>query len=321
MATLEVLLTVWASTFAVVWRRVRQGRLRPTWSFVYEVTCLVMKREFARLARRSFPAQRAGWDARAMPDPTRRRARLEERAIGGVPCAVVTPKVGEPTERTLLYLHGGAYIFGSIATNRELMGRLALAARARVVAPLYRLAPEHPFPAAVDDAMAVYRVLVADGRLALAGDSAGGGLAVATLVRARDEGAPMAACAALISPWVDLAARGGTLETNEECDFFSPALVACWAETYLGGASATAPLASPAHARLEGLPPLLVQVGGAEMILEQVRAFAARANEAGVDCTLDEWPDMFHDWHVFASLFAKSRAALERLGEFVRRHA
>src|SRR5262249_48977349 len=142
MAPLEVLLTVFASTFAVAWRRVRRGRLRPTWSFVYEVTCLVMKREFARLARRSFPAQRAGWDARAMPDPTRRRVRLEERAIGGVPCAVVTP-TSAPADRTLLYLHGGAYIFGSIATNRELMGRLALAAHARVVAPLYRLAPEH----------------------------------------------------------------------------------------------------------------------------------------------------------------------------------
>jgi acetyl esterase/lipase len=256
-----------------------------------------------------------------MPDPTRLRVKLERRAIAGVPCAIATPRSG-PCARTLLYLHGGAYVFGSIATNRELAGRLALAADARVVMPLYRLAPEHPFPAAVDDALAVYRALVAEPQpLALAGDSAGGGLSAATLVRARAEGLPMAACAALISPWVDLGARGGSLETNEVYDFFSPALVERWAETYLDGARADDPLASPARADLAGLPPLLVQVGGAEMILDQVRAFAARAREAGVDCTLDESPDMFHDWHVFASVFADARAALERIGEFVRRHA
>ena len=316
---LEAAWALLASVFFVALRRVRRGPLRPSWSFLYEVFARLMKHEFAALAKRSWPEQRAGWDARAMPDPTRLRVRMGRKTIAGVPCAVATPRKGG-AQRTLLYLHGGAYVFGSLATNREFMGRFALAARARVIMPFYRLAPENPFPAALDDAYAVYRELSARHGahgIALVGDSAGGGLGVATLLLARDRGAALPSCAALISPWVDLDARGGTLETNEACDFFSPDLIARWARAYLGGADPRTPLASPRHADLRGLPPLLVQVGGAEMILDQVRAFAARAREAGVDCRLEEWPDMFHDWHVFASLFACSRRALGAVGAFL----
>jgi epsilon-lactone hydrolase len=306
--------------FRVASRRWRRGPARPGWSFLYELFGNLMKHEFATLASRSWRAQRAGWDARALPDPTQWRVRLTRETIGGVPCAVAVPRRGD-VQRTLLYLHGGAYVFGSITTNRELMGRFALGAEARVVMPLYRLAPEHPFPAALEDAFAVYAALVARegaASLGLVGDSAGGGLSVATLLRARDERLALPACAALISPWVDLDAQGGTLETNEPYDFFSPALVARWARTYLGGADPRTALASPRHADLRGLPPLLVHVGGAEMILDQVRAFAARAKDAGVDCTLEEWPEMFHDWHVFAAIFRSSRRAMDRVAAYLK---
>ncbi len=322
LASFEVFSAVVAAAVEVALRRFRNGRARPSWSFMHELVAAVMKRQFADLSRRPWDQQRRGWDARRLPDPTWWRTRRRRSRIGGVSCVVVEPRFAEPA-RTILFLHGGAYCLGAMEGYREVFGRLALAARARLVAPDYRLAPEHPFPSAVEDAFAVYRALVGEvepASLVVSGDSAGGGLAAATMLRARDASVPLPAAAILLSPWVDLGASAGTLETHEPFDFFSPALVARWAELYLGGASATEPLASPRHADLGGLPPTLVLVGGAEMILDQVRAFAERARAAGTECTLEEWTDMFHDWFVFPSVFRASRAALLRAASFAKLH-
>jgi monoterpene epsilon-lactone hydrolase len=223
---------------------------------------------------------------------------------------------------TFLYLHGGAYIFGSAKSHGELIARLALACPARALAPEYRLAPEHPFPAGIDDCVAVYRALLASGtdpkRLIVGGDSAGGGLTMAVLQRIRDAGEPLPAGAVLICPWSDLSAEGGSLTTNAPFDWGNEEVVERWLAAYLDGHDKRDPLASPVFADLRGLPPLLIQVGDAELLQDQAVMLAARAKEHGVDVRLVLEPDMVHDWHSFAWLLSHCARAIDDVGAFVR---
>jgi len=323
---LGVVLRVWAAAIAVTAARAHRGRGLPRWTWSHELLATWMKREFARLAPLPWPLQRRTWRAVALPSFAVRGARFERAHLAGMDAEWITPR-GLPDRpanegTVLLYLHGGAYLFGTIDEYRDFASRVASEARARAVVVGYRLAPEHPFPAALDDAVAAYSALLESGipaaRIVVAGDSAGGGLAASLLVALRDRGAPLPAGAVLVSPWVDLAARGGTLVTHQDHDFFTPELVERWARTVLAGADATDPRASPARAELRGLPPLLVQVGGAEMILDQVVAFAERARAVGVDARLRVWQDCFHDWPLFAAMLGDARRAIEEIGAFVR---
>jgi acetyl esterase/lipase len=241
---------------------------------------------------------------------------------GGVPAEWVTaPNSGDDT--VVLYLHGGGYVIGSIVTHRDLAGRIARAARARVLLIDYRLAPEHPFPAAVDDAVTAYSWLlqqgVAPGNIALSGDSAGGGLAVATLLAIRDRGLPRPAAAACISPWVDLEGVGLSLTTRAALD---PMVqidgLRDMASQYLGGASAREPLASPLHADLAGLPPLLIQVGTSETLFDDATRLDAKARCEGVEVHFEAWDEMVHVWHMFAGMLPEGQAAIEHIGAFVR---
>jgi len=286
-----------------------------------------MKREFARLAPETWAFQRRTWRAIALPSIAVRGGRFERTRLAGMEAEWITPNelLADPDARnrtTLLYLHGGAYVFGTIDEYRDFALRIARAANACAVVVGYRLAPEHPFPAALDDAIAAYEALVASGipatSIVVAGDSAGGGLTASLLVALRERGVALPAGAVLVSPWVDLAARGGTLVSNQPHDFFTPALVQHWARTVLDGADEADPRASPLRADLRELPPLLVQVGGAEMILDQVVAFAARARAAGVDARLRVWDDCFHDWPLFAAVLGDGRLAVEEIGAFAR---
>jgi monoterpene epsilon-lactone hydrolase len=320
---LGVMLRVWAAATAVTIARVRRGRGLPRWTWTHELVATGMKREFTRLAPLPWPLQRRTWRAMALPSFAVRGARFERTRLAGMEAEWITPRDPPPHDgTTILYLHGGAYLFGAIEEYRDLVSRITREARARAVVVGYRLAPEHPFPAALDDAVAAYLALLASGiapaRIVVAGDSAGGGLTASLLVALRDRDVPLPAGAVLVSPWVDLAARGGTLVTHEPHDFFTPELVEHWARTVLAGADETDPRASPARADLRGLPPLLVQVGGAEMILDQVMAFAARARAAGVDARLRVWEDCFHDWPLFAAVLGDGRRAVEEIGSFVR---
>jgi acetyl esterase/lipase len=225
----------------------------------------------------------------------------------------------------MLYLHGGGYVVGSIATHRGLAGRLSQAAAARVLLVDYRLAPEHPFPAAVDDAAGAYRWLLAQGiepaRLVIAGDSAGGGLTIATLVALRDAGVPLPAAAVCLSPWVDLEGRGDSVTTKAAADpLVHKDMLVQLAAWYLAGADPRTQLAAPLYADLRHLPPLLIQVGTAEILLDDAIRLAEKATAAGVKVTLEPWEDMIHVWQLFAPMLPEGQKAIEGIGVFVRQH-
>lgn len=228
--------------------------------------------------------------------------------------------------RTLLYLHGGGYYFCSPKSHRSLVFALAVHTGARTFSLDYRLAPEHPFPAALDDALAAYRKLLEDGTppesIVVAGDSAGGGLALALLVALRDAGDPLPAAGLLFSPWTDLAATGDTLTSNDGLDpMFRGAAIGRAAKLYLGTTSATHPYASPLYADLTSLPPLLIQAGSTEVLLDDARRVAERARAAQVEVDFEIWPNVPHVWQLFVPFIPEGRAALERAAAFARRHA
>jgi len=244
---------------------------------------------------------------------------------GGVPAEWITTP-GVLAERVIYYLHGGGYVLGSINTHREMVSRLSRAASARVLIIDYRLAPENPFPAAVDDSTAAYHWLLSVGvdpaRLVIAGESAGGGLTMATLVALRDAGEPLPRAGICLSPWVDLECLGESMVTKAEIDPVATRdSVLMMAKAYLGNIDPRTPLASPLYADLTGLPPLLIQVGTAEVLFDDATRLADRARAAGVDVILEPWEDMIHMWHFFAAILPEGRQAIDRIGEFIRQHA
>ncbi len=234
-----------------------------------------------------------------------------------------TSTPGANPSRVLLFLHGGGYISGSIASHRHMVAEAGREARARTLAVGYRLAPEHPFPAALDDTLSAYHFLLEHGvlpqHIALGGESAGGGLALATLLSLRDAGEPLPACAWLSSPWVDLQQSGVTMQTNAGLDpLIQKPYLDDLAALYLQGNDAANPLASPIHADLRGLPPLLIHVGSNETLLEDSARIAAAAGAANVRVTLEIWPDMIHAFTLFYPQLAMGREALAQVGAFVR---
>jgi len=241
---------------------------------------------------------------------------------GGVQ-AEWTEAPGAEPGRAIVYFHGGGYVLGSLDSHRPLVTRIARAARARVLSVDYRLAPEHPHPAAVEDGVAATRFALAQGvppsGLALAGDSAGGGLTVATLVALRDGGASLPAVAACMSPWLDLTLSGESVASRAEEDVMvTPKDLRKMAAAYAAGGDPRAPTASPVFADLTGLPPLLLQVGTSEILLDDSTRLAERIREAGGEVELDVWDDMLHVWHSFADILPEAREAIERVAAFLR---
>ncbi|MBI2761253.1 MAG: alpha/beta hydrolase [Chloroflexi bacterium] len=270
----------------------------------------------------SVQEMRAGFEGLAATMPVPADVRREQVSAGGVPAEwVVAP--GADEDRAILYLHGGGYVIGSIATHRELASRISRASGAKVLVIDYRLAPEHPFPAAVEDAAAAYRWLLEQGvapeRLAVAGDSAGGGLTLATLVKLREDGTPLPAAGVCLSPWTDLEGIGESMTSRAEQDpIVAKGGLDTMAKAYVGDADLRSPLAAPLYAELGGLPPLLIQVGTAEVLYDDSTRFTERARAAGVDVTLEPWQDMIHVWQVFAAMLDEGQQAIDRIGEFVR---
>ena len=239
-----------------------------------------------------------------------------------VPSEWVIP-AGAGNERVILYLHGGAYNAGSTRSHRALAANIAYASHARALTIDYRLAPEHPYPAALVDAFSAYKWLLELGihpeQITVTGDSAGGGLTIALLVALRERRIPMPAAAVALSPWTDLSASGESWPENAKADYMinGPKLKEA-ARLYLKDASPQTPLASPVYANLHGLPPLLIQVGSEEVLLSDSQRLAESARLSGVDVTLEVWEGMQHVWHFAASFVPEARQAIEKIGEFIR---
>jgi acetyl esterase/lipase len=302
-------------------RRLVRGPRHRAWSFRFEVLVDVV-REAINLSGQSGitgPASRRL--ASRAPRHLAPELTLESTTFAGLPADIHTPRTWKRGGPTILYLHGGAYISCSPRTHRELVARIAVACGARCVVPDYRLAPSHRFPAAVEDAMACYRALLGEGvdprTLFLAGDSAGGGLSMATLLSVRDEGLPMPRGAVLISPWVDLAGTGDSMHTNRAYDYLAGDTVAT-AKLYAGDVDLAHPLVSPVYADLSGLPPLLVQSGDAEILYSENQQLVQKARAAGVDVRHEIEPGMVHVFQGFAAVCPQGELAIASIGRFVR---
>jgi phosphinothricin tripeptide acetyl hydrolase len=252
--------------------------------------------------------------------------RVRSGTLGGVRAEWLTP-VGVETDATVLYLHGGGYCIGSLDTHRPLAGRIAAATGRTVITLDYRLAPEDPFPAALDDAVSAYCELLASGtqppRLAIAGDSAGGGLTVATLLALRAEGTPLPAAAVGLSPWVDLTQTAPSFDTRATVDpMVSRAGLQVMASAYLGSADPRTPLASPLFAEdLGGLPPIHIEVGECEVLLDDSTRLAGRIEAAGGEVSLTVWPELIHVFQAFAGpLVPEAEKSIGVIGGFLARH-
>jgi len=245
-------------------------------------------------------------------------------AQGGVPTAEVTVDGIEP-RHTVLYFHGGVYVIGDAFLAAELASQVGRRTQARVISADYRLAPEHPYPAAVEDALAAYQALLHDGiapsDIVFAGESAGGGLAIATLVNARDHGLPLPAAAYVMSPYVDLTLAGTTMETRREVDpLLSRELLQPRVTDYASGHGPASGLISPLFADLSGLPPMLIQAGTHEVLLDDAVRLAGQAASADVAVTLDITPGVPHVFQAYHAILDEGTAALDRAGQFLSAH-
>jgi acetyl esterase/lipase len=258
--------------------------------------------------------RRRAFDANAKTFPVGSDIVVEPVSANGVRAEwAIAP--GADANRVVIYCHGGGYVFGSIESHRHLVVEIGRKAGMRTLALDYRLAPEHPFPAPVEDALAAYRYVLDMGikpqNIAIAGDSAGGGLVVAAMVAIRDAGLPLPACGWCISPWVDMEALGGSFDSNAHRDpTVQRDTIQDIAKTYLAGADPRSPLAAPLYADLRGIAPLFIQAGAVETLLDDAVRLAGVAGAADVPVRLDIWPEMIHVWHQFHPMLGAGKRAI-----------
>ncbi len=288
----------------------------------------------AEIARRELAAVLADIDANPWPTeivdarvlydkmgpPVAADIRTETFAIAGQPAQFVIPPDVD-SDRAFLFLHGGGYVYGSLASHCGMVAEIARAARCVGLSLQYRLAPENPFPAALDDACAAYEFLLGKfkpEKIAIVGDSAGGGLVMSTLLTLRDKGRPLPGAAVCVSPWVDLQHTGESWTTRQKLDpMLDRPLVDMLVPLYLKDVPPSNPIVSSINADLKGLPPMLIQVGEREVLFSDGERLAARAKAAGVDVVFEEWKDMVHVWHLYYAMLGAGREAMTRIGEFL----
>jgi epsilon-lactone hydrolase len=269
--------------------------------------------------------RRAQYERAEKVFPTPPEVKVERVSAPVAPAERLRPP-GAVAGSVMLYLHGGGYVIGSPRSHRHLAAAIVAASQASALLLDYRLAPEHPYPAAVDDATAAYRWLLEQGiapdHIVVGGDSAGGGLTVATLLALRDARLPLPAGGVCISPWVDLTFSGASYRTRAAADpIVTRPGIDEMARAYLGTSPPESPLASPLFADLRGLPPLLIHVGSDEVLLDDAVQLANRAKAAGVDATLEVWDRMIHVWHWFLPMLDEAQSAVDGIGRFIRTRA
>jgi len=284
----------------------------------------ILKENREREIKNRVEEGRAGLEELSRLAPLHKDAKLENVDAGGVPAAwMITPEVVK--DRAILYLHGGGYVQGSIISHQDLAQRISSVSKTKLLILDYRLAPEHPFPAALEDSISAYEWLINNEgynpkNLIIAGDSAGGGLTLATLVKLRDQGISLPAAAVCLSPWTDLALTGDSMKLKvHEDPFVSPDGLMFYARLYLGKTDPKNPFASPLYADFGGLPPLCIQVGSAEILLDDSTRLAKRAREAGVEVQLDIWEDMIHVFQAFAVMAPEGTEGINKIGEFIKK--
>jgi epsilon-lactone hydrolase len=312
---------LYATLVETIVARAREGRMLPSWGFQFEWMVRFLRRDFLEMADWPYPRLRAELDSRPYPGRSASRVAQSSSTLGGVPIVKFTPPGAEPSG-LLLYFHGGSYNHGSPrTTHAELIARLALDVPAVVVAPEYRLAPEHPYPAALEDALAVFEALKTahpSARVLVAGDSAGGNLALSLQLALRDRGRAQADAALLISPWLDLTASHASCRTNEPFDFGQTSFLLRHARDFAGATPLDDPRVSPLRAELSQLAPVLVQVGGAERLYDECLEFVERARNAGAHVELDVAAELPHLPPAFAGFHREADRALTRLVECAR---
>jgi len=294
----------------------------PSWQFRLIKTIFQLRRFFnPPTGKLDVEKERAETEALAANFRTKIELACITINANEVPAEWITIPRTSP-DRVILYLHGGSYNSGSIASHRSLAANIVNAANTRALIIDYRLAPEHRFPTAVEDAKAAYRWLLENqfspARIIVAGDSCGGGLALSLLISLRDEGQPLPAAAVCLSPWTNLACTGESWEINLKRDIMlDPGALIKSAQLYLGELDPRLPLASPLYADLTGLPPIFIQVGSEELLLSDATSFAERAQAAGVKVTLQVWKAMQHEWHFAANILPEGKQAIEQIGRFI----
>jgi epsilon-lactone hydrolase len=266
--------------------------------------------------------RRKNMDARGLAYWLAADVKVETVTANGV-AAEWTSTPGAARDAAILYVHGGGYVTGSLDSHRHLAAELGRAVNCVALALDYRLAPEHPFPAPVEDTVAAYRFLLTQGfkpeRIVIAGDSAGGGLVVAAMVAIREAGLAQPGCGWCLSPWIDMEALGESMVSRAAADpMVQKPVILDMAKLYLGGADPRSPLAAPLYADLAGIAPLLIQVGAAETLLDDAIRLAQRAGAADVRVDLQVWPEMIHVWPLFHPELAAGKRALDEAGAWIK---
>lgn len=308
--------------FTTFWRRFRRGPARPSWDFRFEWVVGFLRRDFAESARWPYTKLRRDLNGRRYPAKALRRVERSRETLGGVPAVWFSP--GSDARGIVLFLHGGSYIFGSIETSHaEMAAGLAVGSGARVVGIDYRLAPEHPYPAALDDALASFDALLAQGyppnEIVLAGDSAGGNLALCLQLALRDRGSAQARAAVLFSPWLDLSASRASCRAGDAVDYGQTSFLLRHARDFAGGMALSDPRVSPLEADLTGLAPLFVMVGGAERLSDEGKELVAKAESSGVAATLCVADDMPHNPPALVDFHPNAAAAFDAATTYIRR--
>ncbi len=306
----------------VVLKRKLRGAAFASWSPEFETLATLMHHYSKVSTLLPLSVQRQAATSLLRPTKATTETQYEPARVGAIRCEWFR-REGSSRERVFLYLHGGGYSIGSIDTHRDLVARIVEASGMQAFVPDYRLAPEHRFPAQLEDALECYRWLLQQGyrgsQIVIGGDSAGGGLTLSLLLALRDAGDPLPAAAVCLSPWADLEATGGSMRSNAAFDYVGRATLLTYASRLVTSKDRKNPLAAPIYGDYRGLPPLLIQVGALETLLDDAIRVTSRARRAGVEVSLEIEPEMIHVWHAFGNLSTNAPLAVQRIGEFARR--